>query len=139
MWSEDANVNSVEEIQLRAPLMQMTPVMLKIPLFFFPSFCCSKLTIILRLESCDYSSVLNNRRVTFFSKSVRISLLGPDSLLIFSPYHYSVQNFSSLSSRTRKTESLVFRLVLDSDSVSMFKVNPVSDSESNSKLVSDLK
>ena len=50
-----------------------------------------------------------------------------------------MQNFPSLSSRTRKTESLVFRLVSDSDSVSMFKVNPVSDSESDSKLVSDLK
>ena len=36
-----------------------------------------------------------------------------------------------------KDQVLVFRLV--SDSVSMFKVNPVSDSESDSKLVSDLK
>ena len=44
------------------------------------------------------------------------------------------QNFPSVSSRTRKTESLVFRLVSDSDSVSMFKGNPVSDSESDSKL-----
>ena len=46
----------------------------------------------------------------------------------------STQNFPSLSSRTRKSESLVFRLVSDSDSVSMFQGYPVSDSESDSKL-----
>ena len=44
VWSQDAHVNSVEEIQLGATLIQMTPVMLTITLLRFPSFCCSKLT-----------------------------------------------------------------------------------------------
>ena len=36
-----------------------------------------------------YSSVLNNRPLTFFMKSDWISLLRPDSLLTFCPYYYS--------------------------------------------------
>ena len=47
--SEDAHVNSVEEIQLRAPLIQMAPIMLKIPLFCFTF-------LLLALESCEKNS-----------------------------------------------------------------------------------
>ena len=35
-----------------------------------------------------YSSVLDNRPLRFFTKSAWISLLRPNSLLTFCPYHY---------------------------------------------------
>ena len=40
-------------------------------------------------QESTYSSVLNNRPVTFFTKSAWISLLSPDSQLNFCPYYYS--------------------------------------------------
>ena len=55
-------------------------------------------------EYCTYSSVLNNRPATFFTKSARISLLSPDSQinffygLLFSP----VTLFSTRDLSTRR-------------------------------------
>ena len=46
------------------------------------------------------------------------------------------QKFPSLSSRTRKSESLDLRLVSDSDSVSLYMVRQVSVSDSDSNFSS---